>query len=59
MFGLYYLKTGDKPPITELASYTLYQTPIDNQATAYICRNFACDSPTTDVKRLTNALSGK
>ena len=30
---------------------------VDGEPTAYICRNFTCDAPTTDPERLRNALS--
>ncbi|MCP4632010.1 MAG: thioredoxin domain-containing protein [candidate division Zixibacteria bacterium] len=47
---------GERPPITEIAGYTLYQNQIDSKATAYVCRNFVCDKPTTDVSKLVDAL---
>ncbi|MEV6992236.1 thioredoxin domain-containing protein [Streptomyces sp. NPDC093228] len=31
--------------------------PVDDEPTAYVCRNFTCDAPTTDPERLRNALS--
>ncbi|MBW8701219.1 hypothetical protein MBT84_16570 [Streptomyces sp. MBT84] len=30
---------------------------VDDEPTAYVCRNFTCDAPTTDPERLRNALS--
>jgi len=38
--------------ITQLAEYTVNQTPIDNKATAYVCQNFTCKQPTTDVDQM-------
>ncbi|MFF3874593.1 thioredoxin domain-containing protein [Streptomyces sp. NPDC001978] len=31
---------------------------VDGEPTAYVCRNFTCDAPTTDPERLRTALSG-
>ena len=42
---------GDSTPeITELAPFTAAQTSVQGKATAYICRNFVCNAPTTDVR---------
>ena len=41
---------GAAPPITELIPYTAAQLPVGGQATAYVCRDFACKAPTTDVE---------
>jgi hypothetical protein len=30
----------------------------DGRPTAYVCRNFTCDAPTTDPERLRSALNG-
>lgn len=42
---------GAAPPITKLAPYTESQVAIDNKATAYVCRDFACQAPTTDIQK--------
>ena len=36
------------PAIVELAEYTKEHGTIDGQATAYVCRNYACQLPTAD-----------
>jgi uncharacterized protein YyaL (SSP411 family) len=36
------------PEIVKLAEYTNDQGSIDGRATAYVCRNYACQLPTTD-----------
>ncbi len=40
------------PAISQLATYTENQVMIDNKATAYVCQNFTCSAPTTDVKKM-------
>ncbi|NBC16721.1 MAG: DUF255 domain-containing protein [Bacteroidetes bacterium] len=49
---------GDAPPITEIAAYTEAQHPVDERATAYVCQDFACEQPTTDVDALREMLTG-
>tara|TARA_R110002096_G_scaffold54517_20_gene140679 strand:- start:10710 stop:12887 length:2178 start_codon:yes stop_codon:yes gene_type:complete len=43
---------GEESPITKLAPYTESQLPIDGNATAYVCENFACHLPTTDLAKM-------
>jgi uncharacterized protein YyaL (SSP411 family) len=38
----------DPKPVVEVAPYTREQEAIRGAATAYVCRNFACDLPTTE-----------
>jgi len=40
------------PRIHELAEFTKYQISLGGKTTAYVCRNFACDAPTTDYKKM-------
>ena len=35
--------------MTRLAPYTAAQGAIDGKATAYVCRDHACEAPTTDA----------
>ncbi|CAM2065764.1 Thioredoxin domain-containing protein [Sulfidibacter corallicola] len=46
-------------PITEIAPYTKFQKTIGNAATVYVCRNFACKAPTTEVSVMLESLKGK
>ncbi len=42
--------------ILEVAPFLEGQTPIDGHATAYVCRNFRCEAPTTTASGLKTAL---
>ncbi|MDX8403493.1 MAG: thioredoxin domain-containing protein [Mariprofundaceae bacterium] len=48
-------KDGDA--ITRLAPYTRFHTSIDGKATAYVCQNFSCNQPTTDIKKMLKLLN--
>ena len=39
----------ESPEISGFAGFTEHQTAIEGRATAYVCRNYACAFPTTDV----------
>jgi hypothetical protein len=39
--------SGDPKALVAIAPYTREQVAVDGAATAYVCRNFACDLPTT------------
>lgn len=45
-----------KPSITELAEFTESQTPIDGKATAYVCKDYTCSAPTTDINEMLKLL---
>jgi uncharacterized protein YyaL (SSP411 family) len=47
-------KPADEPhhPISDLAPYTESMTTLDGRATVYVCSNFACELPTTDVEKM-------
>ncbi|MCJ7716578.1 MAG: hypothetical protein MUO54_08665 [Anaerolineales bacterium] len=51
---------GDKgSPIEELAEYSANQNSIDGKATAYVCKNYTCSAPTTDLNEMLNILGTK
>ncbi len=43
--------------VAALAPYTRDQVPLNGKATAYVCRNFSCQLPTTDVNEALANLS--
>jgi hypothetical protein len=46
----------NNPPINVVAKYTVGQVAIDGKATAYVCQNYACDAPTTDIAVMLRSL---
>ncbi len=48
----------EKPEIVKLAKFTEFQKSIDGEATAYVCQNYACKAPTTDIKEMLKSLQG-
>jgi uncharacterized protein YyaL (SSP411 family) len=48
----------EDPPICEVAPFTKVQTSIKGAATAYVCRDFACKQPTTDIGAMLDSLVG-
>lgn len=47
---------GEDPPIAALAEFTRPQKPLDGKATAYVCQDFACKVPTTDIETMLASL---
>ncbi|MCH9022379.1 MAG: thioredoxin domain-containing protein, partial [Planctomycetes bacterium] len=47
------------PAISELAAYTKFQFSMDGKATAYVCRNYVCSAPTTEVEKMLALLAKK
>jgi uncharacterized protein YyaL (SSP411 family) len=48
----------DAGAISKLAPYTRFHSSIDGKATAYVCRNFSCNLPTTDITQMLENLNG-
>lgn len=42
--------------LAKLAPYTETQSSLGGKATAYVCRDFACEAPTTDIGKMLNSL---
>ncbi len=55
------LKPEDKDSVEllKIAPYIEHFTGIDGRATAYVCQNFVCDLPTTDVEQMMEMLRGE
>jgi uncharacterized protein len=54
------LRPSDEPApeITRLAGFTRDQSGLQGKATAYVCRNFRCRLPTTEVSQMMKSLNG-
>jgi hypothetical protein len=50
---------GPDPEIAELAPFLREQTPVGGKATAFVCRNYACELPTNDVSRMLELLDAE
>ena len=50
------LKTASNN-LQKIAPYVSGQNPINGMATVYLCRNFSCDYPVTDYKKIGEALT--
>ena len=46
----------EKPAIVALAEFTEFQKSLNGKATAYVCQNYACKAPTTDIKEMLKSL---
>jgi len=44
--------------ITKIAEFTKNQSSIDGRATAYVCMNYNCKLPTTDIDKMLQLLNG-
>ena len=42
--------------LAAVAEYTTSQSPVDGKGTAYVCQNFACRAPTTELDEMLSAL---
>jgi uncharacterized protein len=47
---------GKPSAIVDVAPFTKNHAPVDGKATAYVCRNTACDMPTTDTQEVLKIL---
>ncbi|MGR3318073.1 MAG: thioredoxin domain-containing protein [Candidatus Anammoxibacter sp.] len=55
-----FMPTEQKSPdIVKISAFTKDLISIDNKATAYVCLNYACKSPTTDVNTMLEFLNVK
>ncbi len=49
----------ESPEITSVAGFTQNSIALEDRATAYVCTNYACDIPTTDVGEMLRLLGKK
>ena len=50
---------ADGEKLARLAPFTSQYTSTGNKATAYVCRDYSCESPTTDAKYLQQILNNE
>jgi uncharacterized protein YyaL (SSP411 family) len=46
----------EQPEIVDLAPFIRFQGSIDGRATAYVCRDYACELPVTDSEAMLRLL---
>ena len=49
----------NKEALDRLVPFVSAMTAIDHKATAYVCRDFTCNLPTTEIKEMLANLNGK
>ena len=47
------------PPIDDISKFTKYHSSIDGKATAYVCHNYSCQLPTTDISIMLGLLNSE
>jgi len=47
----------ESPEIAKLAEFTKNQSSINGRATAYVCMNYNCKLPTTDIDKMLQLLN--
>jgi uncharacterized protein YyaL (SSP411 family) len=50
---------GESPEIVQFADYIKYNTSLNGQATAYVCLNYYCELPTTEISQMLALLEMK
>ncbi|UCE20419.1 MAG: thioredoxin domain-containing protein [Gemmatimonadota bacterium] len=50
---------GESSEISKLADYTQSMSSINGKTTAYVCQNYSCKQPTTDVRKVLQILKEK
>jgi len=58
MVAVFVPTTTDRSRIVSLAPYVTDMKPIKNSATAYVCRNYACQAPTTNIEEMIALVKG-
>lgn len=47
---------GQQKDVVRIAPFTETQVAMNGKATAYVCRNYSCDSPTTNIAEMMSSL---
>jgi len=47
----------ESPEISQIAEFTKNQSSIGGKATAYVCMNYNCKLPTTDIDKMLELLN--
>ena len=55
---LVYSDGREKEPTQKLAPFLKEMKPVDNKPTAYVCEQYACQTPITSLEELQDALKG-
>ena len=53
---LLFLPPGNPGPVADIAEYTATMQQLEDKATAYVCQNFACELPTTNLAKMRDLL---
>lgn len=53
---LLFKSTEDPNELDKIANYTSGMQPLENKATAYVCRNFSCELPTSNILKMLASL---
>jgi uncharacterized protein YyaL (SSP411 family) len=46
------------PTLHEIVPFIKNQTAVEGKATAYVCENYACKNPVTDIREFESLLAG-
>ena len=49
----------EQPDIVQLAPYTRYYESLNGRAAAYVCENFSCKTPTSNIDQMLDLLDGE
>jgi uncharacterized protein YyaL (SSP411 family) len=49
-------KEQEAKEITELIPFLKQQAPLEGKTTAYVCKNYTCELPATNIKKLREIL---
>ncbi len=56
-YSIYHLKASKE--VERVSNYVGYYNPVDNKSTVYICKDFKCLEPITDLEKAIEVLAGE